>query len=235
MSRIEITKEFIIEYLRTHAQKTGQNPNSNDFVRKGHVHPFCAATVRNRFGSWADAVREAGFEPRFHQPLLTVCINCSTTFNKMFCEIKRTPNGRHFCSNSCAATYNNAHKTIGTRRSQLEQWLEARLGHLYDFEIIYNKPHPAVGFELDIRVSSLDLAFEINGIHHYEPIYGDAKLNRIQTIDQLKVTRCNVAGLTLVVIDTRAQKHFSEATSWIYLTQICNEIDKLMFLRNFNV
>ena len=64
----------------------------------------------------------------------------------------RSSTGRHFCSNSCSATYNNAHKTTGTRRSQLEQWLEARLGHLYDFEIIYNKSHPAVGFELDIRV-----------------------------------------------------------------------------------
>ncbi len=231
--RATITKEFIIGYLKAHAQKTGQTPNANDFAGNGHCHPFCRSTVVNKCGSWANAIREAGLEPRFHQPLFTVCANCSTTFYKRICEIKKTKN--NFCSKSCAGFYNNAHKTTGTRRSKLEQWLEAHLGHLYDFEIIYNKPHPAVGFELDIRVSSIDLAFEINGIHHYEPFYGVAKLNRIQTIDQLKVTRCDAIGIKLIVIDTRAQKHFSEATSWIYLTQICNEIDKLMFLRNFNV
>ena len=235
MPRVEVTKEFIIEYLKSYFQRTGKNPYWGEFNRKGHGYPFCAGTVRNRFGSWSNAIRDAGLEPAFHQPLLTICTNCSTTFYKLVCEIERTPNRRHFCSQSCATSYNNAHKTTGTRRSKLEQWLEMQLCRLYCFEIIYNKPHPDVGFELDIRVPFLDLAFEINGIHHYEPIYGDTKLNRTQEIDQIKVTRCGDIGIKLVVVDTRAQEHFREATSWIYLTRICSEIDMLMFLRNFNV
>lgn len=37
--------------------------------------------------------------------MLVVCKNCSTKFTKLLSNIKRTKN--HFCSKSCAATYNN--------------------------------------------------------------------------------------------------------------------------------
>ena len=34
-----------------------------DFVRTGHGHPFCKATVVRKFGSWSNALKEAGLEP----------------------------------------------------------------------------------------------------------------------------------------------------------------------------
>ena len=37
----------------------------------------------------------------------------------------------------------------------------------------------AINSELDVYVPSLNLAFELNGIFHYEPIYGEKKLNQI--------------------------------------------------------
>ena len=50
------------------------------------------------------------------------CTNCGKKFYKRPAEQKKTKN--HFCSRSCAATYNNTHKKFGIRRSKLEKWLE---------------------------------------------------------------------------------------------------------------
>ena len=51
------------------------------------------------------------------------CKNC----NKSFYKIKSQFILNNFCSQSCAATYNNTHKKHGTRKSKLEIWLETKL------------------------------------------------------------------------------------------------------------
>lgn len=51
-----------------------------------------------------------------------VCVQCGKTRLKYFSDYKKTKN--HFCSRSCAATFNNQNKTHGTRRSKLEIYLE---------------------------------------------------------------------------------------------------------------
>ena len=80
---------------------------------------------------------------------------------------------------SCAATYNNKNKTHGTRRSKLECFIEKKLSELYpDLTIHYNQKD-TINSELDIYIPSFKLAFELNGIFHYEPIYGEEKLNQI--------------------------------------------------------
>ena len=50
------------------------------------------------------------------------CKLCEETFERVLSEVKKHQN--HFCSRSCAATYNNANKKHWTRRSKLEAWLE---------------------------------------------------------------------------------------------------------------
>ena len=47
------------------------------------------------------------------------CKNCNVKFKKHINALSKS--GNNFCSKSCAATYNNTHKTTGTRRSKLEQ------------------------------------------------------------------------------------------------------------------
>ena len=155
---------------------------------------------------------------------ILLCSNCDIEFSKTKTEIKKTKN--HFCSKSCAASYNNKHKSTGTRRSKLEIYLEEQLTSLYPkLHIDYNKKE-AINSELDIYLPSLRLAFELNGIFHYEPIYGSDKLNQIQNNDSNKFQQCIENEISLCVIDTSSQKYFKESTSKKYLDIIVNIINQ---------
>jgi hypothetical protein len=154
-----------------------------------------------------------------------ICSNCSIEFEKTPNQIKKSKSGNHFCSRSCAATYNNTHKTTGNRRSKLEIYLEEQLIKLYpDLEIIFNNKI-IINSELDIYIPSLKLAFELNGIFHYEPIYGDDKLDQIQNNDQRKFQACLEQGIELCIIDTSQQIKFKEKNSKKYLDIIINIIN----------
>jgi transcription elongation factor Elf1 len=144
-----------------------------------------------------------------------VCKNCGISFEKKEYEIINHPN--HFCSRSCAAKYNNTHKSVGNRRSKLEIWLELKLKEKYsNLEIHFNRKD-AINSELDIYFPDLKLAFELNGIFHYEPIYGPEKLSKIQNNDDRKFQACLEKGIELCIIDTSQQKYFKEASSQEYL------------------
>jgi len=153
------------------------------------------------------------------------CKNCDVTFTKSNSFVKRTLSGNHFCSKSCAATYNNKHKTHGTRRSKLERWIEEQLYSLYpQLDIKYNCKD-AIGSELDIYIPSFKLAFELNGIFHYEPIYGSDKLKKIQANDQNKFQACQEKKISLCLIDTSSHSYVTPKTSQKYLDIITNIID----------
>ena len=151
------------------------------------------------------------------------CINCDIEFTKYLNQIKKTKN--NFCSSSCSAKYNNVHKTTGNRRSKLEMYLEIKLINLYpELDILFNNKN-IINSELDIYVPSLKLAFELNGIFHYEQIYGQNKLNKIQNNDNRKFQACLEQGIELCIIDTSQQKYFKEQTSKIYLDIIINTMN----------
>lgn len=152
------------------------------------------------------------------------CTNCHINFEKWPSQIQRSKN--HFCSKSCAASYNNKNKTHGTRRSKLEVYLEEQLTLLYPNLIIdYNKKN-VIGSELDIYIPSLNLAFELNGIFHYEPIYGSNKLDQIQNNDQNKFQSCINNGISLCIIDASNLKYFKPSNCQKYLDIITNIISK---------
>lgn len=130
-----------------------------------------------------------------------------------------------FCSQSCSATYNNSNKKSGIRRSKLELHLETRLGELYPkLNIEFNKIQD-FGFELDILFPTLKLAFEINGIVHYQNIYGQEKYERTKNNDRNKMLKCYEKNITLVVLDTLEQKRFDEESSTKYLDLICKMVN----------
>jgi len=137
------------------------------------------------------------------------CATCGKKFYKSPSDQKKTKN--NFCSRSCAATYNNTHKLSGTRVSKLEVFLQEQLNKNYDFGFHFNRKD-TINSELDIYIPELKLAFELNGIFHYEPIYGPEKLNQIQNNDNRKFQACLEKGIELCIIDT----------SWIKYNKIEN-------------
>lgn len=151
------------------------------------------------------------------------CQKCNKFFNKDLSQIKQSNN--NFCSRSCSAIYNNGHKKRGTRRSKLEVFLESNLKRLYpDLEIHFNRKD-AINSELDIYIPSLNLAFELNGIFHYEPIYGKDKLQLIQNNDQRKFQACLENNIELCIIDSSQLKYFKPSNAQKYLNIVVDIIN----------
>lgn len=151
------------------------------------------------------------------------CNQCGIQFSKFLNQFKKSQN--HFCSQKCSGTYNALHKKHGTRRSKLEVWLESKLTVLYpNLEFHFNRKD-AINSELDIYIPTLKLAFELNGIFHYEPIFGQEKLEQSQNNDHRKFQPCGEQGISLCIIDTSKQTYVKESTSQKYLDIITNIID----------
>lgn len=151
------------------------------------------------------------------------CANCNKSIIKNLEQINKYTNS--FCNSSCAATYNNKNKTHGTRRSKLEVYIEQKLTEFYpNLEILYSNK-TIIESELDIYIPSLKLAFEIQGIFHFEPIYGEEKLQQIQNNDAEKITKCNELNINLIHIDIRSQKRFTEKSSQKYIEMIFHKIN----------
>ena len=152
------------------------------------------------------------------------CSNCEKEISVRRTDLKKSKTGRFFCNRSCAATYNNTHKKHGTRRSKLESWLEVELIKKFpDIDFDFNKKD-AINSELDIYAPSLKLAFELNGIFHYEPIYGADKLSKIQNNDQRKFQACIESGIELCIIDVSGLQRFTPRGGEKYLKIIENII-----------
>ncbi len=151
------------------------------------------------------------------------CKNCNSVFEKLSSQYKKTKN--HFCSHKCSATFSNLNKTTGYRRSKLEKWIEEKLVLLYPkLEIVFNKKQ-IIESELDIYIPSLNIAFELNGIFHYKPIYGIKKFNQIQLNDIKKQKKCDEKNITLYTINTSLQKYVNDTTSQIYLNMVTEIIE----------
>lgn len=59
----------------------------------------------------------------------------------------------------------------------------------------------AIDSELDFYFPQLRFAIELNGIVHYEPIYGQDTFKRIRNNDSQKSIVCAAKGIELAVID----------------------------------
>ena len=157
----------------------------------------------------------------WYKKITDKCGECGTEITKQRKEFKKSKSGYVFCNNSCAAKYNNTHKTTGTRRSKMEVWIEESLRTKYDFEILFNNKE-IIGSELDIYIPHLKLAFELNGIFHYEPIFGDKKLEQTINNDNRKFQACLENGIEFCIIDTSGSKKFKPERDKKYLDIIEN-------------
>lgn len=154
------------------------------------------------------------------------CGHCGKEVTRDLREYKKSKSGYLFCNSSCACSYNNTHKTTGSRRSKLEVWLEEKLQTLYpSLDFLFNDK-TTINSELDIYIPSLKLAFELNGIFHYEPIFGDDKLNQIQNNDANKFQLCQQNQISLCIIDVSWISYNKESNFQKVLDIITDIINK---------
>jgi hypothetical protein len=156
---------------------------------------FCSRTCRYGY-------QEKGRE--------TQCAHCQKPVRKTPAEIRKTK--RHvFCSKSCAASFNNRHKEHGCRRSRLERYIEQRLNQEFGDLVFTCNGLDIIGAELDFYFPELNLAVEVNGIMHYKPIYGLAKLKQIQDSDQHKAMFCRKQKIKLKIIDVSREVSYTKS------------------------
>ncbi len=178
--------------------------------RKKNINDFCSLACHKKYNSKIGSS-------------IIRCKNCDKEFKRANSQIKQSPN--NFCSSRCAAIYNNTHKTHGYRRSKLEVWLEGELPQKFpNLDFVFNGKE-TINSELDIYVPFLKLAFELNGIFHYEPIYGRDKLNAIQNNDTRKAQACWERGIEFCTIDISRLKYFKPANAQKYLDIIVKIIN----------
>ena len=154
-----------------------------------------------------------------HQTVSVKCGNCHRNVRRVKSQHTKSKSGFAFCSKSCAATYNNTHKTKGTRRSKMEVFLEKSLRSCFPKLTILFNDKTAIGSELDFYFPDLKLAIEVNGILHYEPIYGDKKFEQIKNNDQRKLIACYEKGIELVIIPT-TKKYMTTKMKEEYWTEV---------------
>lgn len=151
------------------------------------------------------------------------CEQCEKEFYKIPAEIKKTKH--NFCCQSCFGTYNNMHRKFGYNRSKLEIWLEQKIKNVFkNTQVLFNDSE-TIELELDIYFPSLKIAFELNGITHYKPIYGDERFEKIKNNDNIKIKNCLKNEIKLYIIDVTKESRFSELKSEKYFDVIKNIIN----------
>lgn len=167
-----------------------------------------------------------GINKSMNKSIQSKCENCGKDIKRGKKEFEKC--AHHFCSYSCSAKYHNAHKTTGTNRSKLEQWMESRLVERYPKLDFHFNRRDTINAELDIYIPSLKLAFEFNGIFHYEPIFGKEKLSTTQDNDKRKFQACLERSIEFVTIDISGMVKFKDSLSLKYLDIVVNIIDSKM-------
>jgi hypothetical protein len=194
-----------------------------EFTKTKH---YIDQSIKGNVHHTVDYCSQACFNSLKNKSQTVKCSQCEEIFTKQLSQIKKVKSGNHFCSKSCAARYNNLHKKTGTRRSKLEVWLEEELGQLYPRLCIEYNGKEAINSELDIYIPSLHLAFELNGIYHYEPIHGQKKLAQVQNNDSNKFQLCVKHNISLCIVDVSSLSYFKPKNAQKYLDIIVNIIDE---------
>ena len=231
------SNEDLLNQIRLHVKLFGIIPTTPHNA-KAPKHLCRYQIFKKRFGSWNKAIVLAGYEPNraIIGEINCVCSQCSKTFTRGKSKIIqwKKKSDRIFCSKTCAATYNNTHKTHGYRRSKLEAYIETKLTTNYpNLEIHFNRKD-TINSELDIYIPSLNLAFELNGIFHYEPIYSDKQFSQIQNNDKRKFQACLEKNIELCIIDSSLLSYFKPEKAEKYY-QIVKQIIDTKLVRHAGI
>lgn len=162
--------------------------------KSGYSSGFCSRSCSNKFKK---------------NQVQTICEECGISI--IIRKYSYDHDKHHFCSYSCSTKYRNRNKKTGYNRSKIEIYIENKIRE--DFPNLLFCPNNREildGLELDYYFPNLKLAIELNGITHYEPIYGLDRLTRSQDSDKRKMCLCYEKGIELAVIDISAFKYFTD-------------------------
>lgn len=130
------TKETIIEAILAFYQENGRAPLSS----KPEI-VYTKRMVQTRFGSWNNALIEAGIPLNKQKSRTVNCITCNTIFKKDMCQMQKSL--QNFCSSACAAINRNTGRPQSEEtKRKISESLRARhtynnpcivCGHIHSF------------------------------------------------------------------------------------------------------
>jgi len=121
---------------------------------------------------------------------------------------------------------NSAVRQASKTGSKLEKFLFNKLlkdGYKTDF----HKEHTLSNtkLQIDIFLPQLNIAIEVDGPSHYEPVWGEDALKRNQSYDKKKTGL--ILGKGLVLIRVKQLKDFSPSRGEVLYSQIKNLLDQI--------
>lgn len=131
------------------------------------------------------------------------CELCKQSFPR---KTTNVPNksGKVFCSKSCRMRWYNINKPAdigGKVRSRFEIYMEEKIKEEFaNLNPLFNN-RSTIGYELDVYIPCLNLAFEFNGPHHYIPIRGAERFEKIKYKDAQKQQLCEKLNIKLITYD----------------------------------
>lgn len=160
------------------------------------------------------------------------CGQCGKEIIRHPSRIRKSKSGQCFCSKHCTVKHQHANRCFKVLRSKFEIYIGNNLEKLFpDLKIEYNNKSIAEGLELDFYFPSLKLAFELNGIFHYEPVRGTEALDGTKKRDKRKYQICIDKGISLCIIDyskLASAHYFKEDKVKPYLDIIISVIKEKM-------
>ncbi len=185
MAKITLTPKFYT-YNCDHCKIFCKKQRKNYYTAKKRHQTlfFCSQLCRHKYYN--------------HISIEVKCSFCNKTIKRRASQIAITKHS--FCNTSHAASYNNKLKRK-TRRSKIEaKFYNLLVKEFPQLDILSNDKTMLNGSEVDVAIPSLKLAIEWNGIVHFKPIYGQTKLDKIQTIDAKKLKIASNKNINLIVI-----------------------------------
>lgn len=155
----------------------------------------------------------------------TKCKTCDKDIIVRYQSWKNNKDNNCFCSYTCSAIFRNKNKTSGYKRSKMEIYIEEKLNKAFpNCKIICNETKILDGLELDFYIPEFNLAFELNGITHYKPIYGQERFERSLYSDKRKAELCKEKQICLNIIDISMYKYFTKISG----DKVFDEITKTL-------
>jgi len=124
------------------------------------------------------------------------CTNCDIEFLRFPWMLS----DHMFCGLRCSGLYSSQF-TKRRDQSKMEIFISQQIRESFSsLQLIENDRSLCKGLELDLFLPELNLAIEINGPVHYDPIYGEKYLESIQERDFRKNNICQTQNIEILTI-----------------------------------